>query len=62
MTETKDVKGVGPAMARELATRGITTAQDLASAPETKLTEVPGIGAATAPRLGYLAFEWDRSA
>ena len=29
MTDTKDVKGVGPAMARELASRGITTAKDL---------------------------------
>ena len=49
MTDTKDIKGIGPAMARELASRGIKTAKDLAETPAAKLTDVPGIGAATWP-------------
>ena len=51
MTSTSKVRGVGPAMEKALAEQGFNSAEDIAAATPERLNGVPGIGAATAPRL-----------
>ena len=51
MVSTSKVRGVGPAMERALAEHGFKSAEDMAAATPERLNGVPGIGAATAPRL-----------
>lgn len=49
-TSTINVKGIGPAAAGELAKHGFASAEDLASATEDTLCQVPGFGALRARR------------
>ena len=51
MASTSRVRGVGPAMEKALAEHGFKSAEDMAAATPERLHGVPGIGAATAPRL-----------
>lgn len=51
MTTILEVKGVGPAMAAELAQNGIATRELLASRQVADLLVVPGVGAARAAQL-----------
>jgi len=51
MASTSKVRGVGPAMEKALAEHGFNSAEDMAAATPERLNGVPGIGAATAPRL-----------
>lgn len=51
MTSTSKVRGVGPAVEKALAEQGFNSAEDIAAATPERLNGVPGIGAATAPRL-----------
>ncbi|MDV7145354.1 helix-hairpin-helix domain-containing protein [Tropicimonas sp. TH_r6] len=51
MVSTSKVLGVGPAMEKALAEHGFASAEDMAAATPLRLKAVPGIGAATAPRL-----------
>ena len=51
MASTSKVRGVGPAMEKALAEHGFNSAEDMAAATPERLHGVPGVGAATAPRL-----------
>ncbi len=51
MASISKVRGVGPAIEKALAEQGFNSAEDLAAAAPERLNKVPGIGAATAPRL-----------
>ena len=51
MASISKVRGVGPAIEKALAEQGFNSAEDIAAATAERLNKVPGIGAASAPRL-----------
>lgn len=57
MTPIHKLRGVGPALAKVLQENGIQTAEDLATANESRLRSIPGIGANRAAALRALATE-----
>ena len=51
MIPVQKLRGVGPALAKVLAANGIRTAEDLLALEETRLREIPAIGANRAKNL-----------
>ena len=51
MASISKVRGVGPAIEKALTEQGFSSAEDIAAATPERLNRVPGIGAASAPRL-----------